>query len=51
MINASTSSESMSSDIENSTDIKDRYENRKTMQCQENSISKISNSSQPLIEE
>jgi len=36
---------------ENSTDIKDRYEYRKTMQSQKNSISKISNSLQPLIEE
>jgi len=36
---------------ENSTDIKDWYEYWKTMQSQENSISKISNSLQPLIEE
>ena len=30
---------------ENSTDIRDRYEYRKTMQSQKNSINKISNSS------
>ena len=32
MINDSTSSESMSSDIENNTDIRDRYEYQKIMQ-------------------
>jgi len=32
---------------ENSTDIRDRYEYRKIMQSQENSINKILNSSQP----
>jgi len=32
---------------ENSTDIRDRYEYLKTKQSQENSINKVSNSSQP----
>jgi len=36
---------------ENNTDIRERYEYRKIMQSQKNSISKISNSSQSLIEE
>jgi len=36
---------------ESSTAIRDRYEYQKIIQYQKNSISKISNSSQPLIEE
>ena len=36
---------------ENNTDIRDQYEYRKIVQFQENSVNKISNSSQLLIEE
>ena len=51
IVNVNTSSESTSSDTKNSTDIRDRYEYRKIMQSQKNSVNKISNSSQPLIKE
>ena len=51
MVSISTSSESTSNDVGNNTDIRDRYEYRKTMQFQKNSVNKISNSSQLLIEE
>ena len=42
---------STSSDTGKRTNTRDRYEYRKTIQFQEKSISKISNSSQPIIEE